>query len=464
MSRRLDAPRRLLDANPFLSREECAALFARIASFAEGGGETAVRFESASNGGLRWGRNRVTLASDRRDVAIYITRTIRGAQGTAAVNQVDDAALTAAIRAAERVLHYHRREPQDLVDLPVHFQYATPTIWSDATFDLDAQARSRVARTVIEPLASPSLLSAGYLAVTGRCAAQFDSTGRALYAPYTEAQCSITVRDARGTSSGWAGLSSYDWTRIDAAALGARALEKCERSRNPLALEPGRYTVVLEPQAVADLVSFLFPPESSALDRRWAEDSKSPFTLRPGYSKLGLRVTDPRVTLSHDPMDEQTGIVPFDDGGEPYRAVTWIDHGVLTTLSYDRKYALERLNENLGCPNSGSFRMTGGETTIDEMIATTKRGLLVTRFSNLNILDRQTLLLTGVTRDGLWLIENGKITKAVKNFRFTESPLFVLNSIEQLGPSVPVFRPGYPTIVPPLKSRDFSFTSLVDAI
>jgi predicted Zn-dependent protease len=114
--------------------------------------------------------------------------------------------------------------------------------------------------------------------------------------------------------------------------------------------------------------------------------------------------------------------------------------------------------------------MSGGDTSVDEMIATTKRGLLVTRFSNLRGLDGTSLLSTGLTRDGLWLVENGKISKAVKNFRFTESPLFMLNSIEQLGVPVRVFRPTgtggelTPGIVPPLKVRDFSFTSAIDAI
>lgn len=117
------------------------------------------------------------------------------------------------------------------------------------------------------------------------------------------------------------------------------------------------------------------------------------------------------------------------------------------------------------------YRMSGGDTSIEEMIRTTRRGLLVTRFSNIRVLDWESLLSTGLTRDGLWLIENGEITKAVKNFRFTESPLLVLNNIEQLGEPVPVFRPTKdeggqltPAIVPPLKARDFSFTSLIDAV
>ncbi|MBX6332536.1 MAG: TldD/PmbA family protein, partial [Gemmatimonadaceae bacterium] len=273
--------------------------------------------------------------------------------------------------------------------------------------------------------------------------------------------------------SGWAGLSSYDWAAIDPQALAARALEKCEASQHPVALEPGRYTVILEPQAVADLLEIL----ASSMYREIPEGGgRGPWALAPDdalklwRTKLGLKVLDERITISHDPADPELGILP-----EPWmQPVTWFDKGVLVNLAYNRNYALERLNENAALRGMTGYRMSGGTTSIEEMIATTKRGLLVTRFSNIRTLDDRSLLATGLTRDGLWLIENGKISKAVKNFRFTESPLFVLNAIEQLGQPVPVFRPVKdpyeqsrpltPAIVPPLKARDFSFTSTIDAI
>ena len=187
-------------------------------------------------------------------------------------------------------------------------------------------------------------------------------------------------------------------------------------------------------------------------------------------TKLGLQVVDPRVTISHDYADPALGIVP--EVGAGTAPVTWIDHGVLTTLSYDRDYALQMLGEPYGVRSPAAYRMSAGPTSIDEMIRSTTRGLLVTRFSNVDLLGQRSLLLTGLTRDGLWLIENGTISRPVKNVRFTASPLFVLNSLEQLGPPVPVFRPSVegigvaliPAIVPPLKARDFSFTSLVDAV
>lgn len=199
------------------------------------------------------------------------------------------------------------------------------------------------------------------------------------------------------------------------------------------------------------------------------------------YTLLGERVVDERITISADPMDPELGFPPFgiettyghgDMLSLPvYRKVTWIDKGVLTNLAYQRDHAIGT-GRTLGLPNSGAFRMSGGETSVEEMIATTKRGILVTRFDRPTLLDFRSLLYRGYTRDGLWLIENGKISKAIKNLAFTESPLFALNNIEQLGVPQRVFHAGppfpwavpQPRVVPPLKIRDFSFTALTDAV
>jgi predicted Zn-dependent protease len=199
------------------------------------------------------------------------------------------------------------------------------------------------------------------------------------------------------------------------------------------------------------------------LDRYAAENFDTVFTLRPGQSKIGLKVFDERVTLSTDPMDPEMGYIPFDYQGWPYRAVKWVEHGILKELAYNRDYALSQLGHGLALPNPYSYRMSGGDTSIEEMIATTKRGLLVTRLNGVSVLHGPSLLSTGTSRDGLWLIENGKIKFPVKNMRFTESPMFIFNSIAQLGKPVRVYA-GNPTTVPPVKVLDFNFSSLADAV
>ena len=466
---------RLQDTQRFLPRAECERIIARVKGFAHGGGETRVSISSYWNGELRWARNRVSLAGDRRDIWLQVVRSIRGSDGGVTTNQLDDVSLESAVRAAERLVLLGRPQLPDL-ELPgPSFDYPKTAIWSDATYDLTTETRGEVARALIDPAEAQGMLSAGYVEVRGQGIASAAAEGKTLYASCSQGQCSMTVRNPAGDGSGWAGLSSYDWATIDAPALAERALQKCLASQNPVALEPGRYTVVLEPQAVHDLVRIVV----RALGRPGPEGAgRGPFAagydeaLALWYTKLGVKVVDERVTISHDPTDPELGVLPFGLGGDHPRRVTWINRGVLTALADVRLYALSTRQDNLGLPNTGSYRMDGGETPIEEMIATTKRGLLVTRFSNIGVLDERSLLSTGLTRDGLWLIENGKISKAVKNFRFTESPLFVLNSLEQLGVPVPVFNPVprptdmgvVPVIVPPVKARDFSFTSAIDAI
>jgi predicted Zn-dependent protease len=253
-----------------------------------------------------------------------------------------------------------------------------------------------------------------------------------------------------------------DWSRIDTHALSSIAIEKCLTSHNAVAVEPGRYTVILEPQAVCDMCAILL---RDYLNREVAESGSGPFAgTKPHTSRLGERVIDERISISADPMDPDLGFPPFDSFGNVYHAVTWIDHGVLKELAYYRPYGIKQLGKNSGLPNSHAFRMSGGKTSIDEMIQTTKRGIRVTRFSNVGVVDPKSLLLSGYTRDGTWLIEHGKISKPIKNFRFTESPLFVLNNVEALGVPQRVFHPSAPVIVPPIKAREFNFTALSEAV
>jgi len=485
MSRNRDRLVRLDDSHRILSQQECDAIAERVFRLAQGGGETRVRIGSWWQGELRWGRNRVSLASDRRDVFLNVTRGLPfGPHGGCSTNQFDDVSVEAVVRAAERQ-RARSNQPPPAAYLPKLPKLDLPNtaIWSDASYGATTETRGELARTIVDSAEAKGMLSAGYAEVRAASYAELSSAIRAgepadyenPYTAWTQAQCSMTVRDPQGTGSGWAGHSSYDWSKIDGAALADQALDKCLRSRNPVGLEPGRYTVILEPQAVADFMEALIA--QIWLGRTWAEGGNGPFfltvdsALGVARTKLGLKIADERISLSHDYADPALGVVP--ELGMGTSPISWIDHGVLTELSYSRDYALHELGESYGARTPAGYRMSGGTTTQDEMIQSTKRGLLVTRFSNISMLDPRSLLSTGLTRDGLWLIENGKITKPVKNFRFTESPLFMLNSIEQLGPAVPVFRATdlqggsgrlTPAIVPSLKVRDFSFTSLVDAV
>lgn len=478
----------------FLSEDECAELAKRAGTLAVGGGDTGIQLESTWMGNIRYGRNHITTSGDVRNNSVSVLRNIRGAFALMACNQIATVGLQAAVRRAERVLKMRKEtggrefqemfvqppQPgslQSLEDIERYEQeqarrsavallvqtvepYSRPKIFFDTTYGLDASQRAKAVESLVAPAREAGLVAAGYLQVSAHGRAVMDSFGRSLYYPFTKAQFSVTVRDPKGMGSGWAGVDFSDWTRVDAERLAAVALDKCQRSLNPVAVEPGRYTAILEPQAVCDLFEFVV----KLLDRLSAENGNGPFSAGQNMSRIGQRIFDERITLSSDPMDPDLGFAPFDRVGNVYHAVNWIENGVLKNLSYFRPYGIKMLGKNTGLPNSQAFKLSGGSTSIEEMVSTTKRGLLVTRFSNMRLIDIPSVLCSGYTRDGLWLIENGRITKPVKNFRIVESPMFAFNNLESLGEPVRVFRPSAPAVCPPAKVRDFAFTSLSEAI
>lgn len=471
----------------FLSEADCHDVASRLTKMAKGGGYTVVSIKSSWTGNVRWARNQISTSGEVLNHAISVGRTVNGAGNEFVwVNDTDDATLVAATRRAERLAALARETPQsDLVAERPLEAAPMPPLFSDATYNLDARRRSQAAHDLASSAIAAGMLSAGYVEVSGHSEALIDSLGRARYFRYTSAQYSVTVRDPKGTGSGWAGVDWYDWNKIDGAGLSKIALQKCLDSRNPVRVEPGRYTAILEPQAVGDFVSIMM----GAMDRLSNEGSPpGPFTKMEDptthivHTQLGEKIVDERITVSSDPMDPGAGFPGFDNGygvdgvGDPfitdvYHPTTWIERGVLKTLAYSRDYAIQQLNLGTGASMNGGFRMSGGTTSIAEMIATTKRGVLVTRFDRMRTLDRRSLLSTGYTRDGLWFIENGKVTHPIKNLVFTESPLFVLNKVEQLGVPQRIYHPGVsvganpaPIVVPPLKVSDFSFTSLTDAV
>lgn len=446
--------------SPIMSRVACEALFQRVAALTHGKGQLTVVISSTWRGNLRWANNDVISSGDTTDrtLSVYWNSLI-----PFVTNQFDDATLEQALARLQR---FHRLTGGGSM-LPISQpQYSSPPLFFDSTANLLAAERSKIGKTLTAPVSDAGLRAAGYLQVETNAYSVFNTQGLSAYVQQSTAQYSVTVRNNQETGSGWAGVDQNDWAKIDAPALTARAREKCVASANPRAIEPGRYVAILEPQAVHDLMQVALLGNS--LDRAQAEQTANAYHLTGDQSKLGHRVLDPRITITSDPMDPLCNTLPFIvDGfmtGEPVKPRSWITNGVLTTLSYDRRYAIAELTDEDAVPSPLGYHMSGGTATIDEMIAGTERGVLVTRFSHMHLVDPSSFLYTGVTRDGLWLVEHGKITYAIKNFRFNESPLFVFNAVEQLGVPVRVFSPDYPAVVPPVKVRDFNFTSLADAV
>ena len=251
---------------------------------------------------------------------------------------------------------------------------------------------------------------------------------------------------------------------LDPKGLATTAIDKAVRSQSPTAIEPGKYTVVLEPAAMADLiVNLVF-----AADARQSDEGRSFFSKKGGGTRLGEQIVGEKVRLYSDPAHPLAPALPFDGQGLPVKAIDWIDKGVLKNLSYSRYWAQKQGKEPT--PGPGNLIMEGGTASMDDLIKGVERGVLVTRFWYIRQLDPQTLLVTGLTRDGLFLIEKGKVTRPVKNMRWNESPVFALNNLDAMTPpertvsGEGIGGAGFSVVCPAARIREFTFTSGSDAV
>jgi predicted Zn-dependent protease len=457
----VSTPRSLLVATRTLGREECEALAKRALSFATAE-ETRITINSGGRGNTRFAVNQISTGGDNYDATIAVRSSVGKRSAVVNTNKLDDASLKSAVQLSERLAKLSPEDPEAMPELGPQ-TYVEGKGWSESTASLDPSARANAARAITEPSRVAGLVSTGYLETQAGATAVANSKGLFAYGRQTALSLTTTVRTQDGTGSGWAGATSHDFARLDPKALGERAIDKARRSVNPVGIEPGRYTVILEPTAVGNLIQFI----TFAMSARNADEGRSFFSKAGGGNKIGMKVVDERVTISSDPLDPEAYANTFAGDGQPLTKTTWIENGVVKNLSYDRFWAQKQGKQPL--PTSGTVRMSGGTTTTDQMIASTERGIIVTRFWYLRPVDPRTILYTGLTRDGTFLIERGKITRAIKNFRFNESPIFMLNNLDAMGAPVRVSAseaggPGLAIVVPPIKVRDFNFTSLSDAV
>ena len=455
------APRSLYDIARHLSREECQAITRRVLSFSSAD-ECRVSVNSGMRQNSRFAVNQISTAGDNYNVSVNIRSVIGKKVANVSVNRLDDASLKAAVENSERIARLAPDDNELMPELGPQ-TYVDPVVWSDATASLEPAARAEAVRAITEPARRAGLISTGYLEAQAGAFAIANNKGLFAYARSTGTAFTTTVRTEDGTGSGWAGASDNDFRRIDPAALAERAIEKARRSANPVGVEPGRYTVVLEPTAVANLVQLI----AGSLNARNADEGRSFFSKAGGGNKIGEKVVDERVTLVSDPLDPRVPANTFGGDGLPNRPVTWIENGVVKNLAYDRFWAQRSNTEPMS--TGGTLAMAGGTASVDEMIASTERGILVTRLWYIRGVDPRTILFTGLTRDGTFLIENGRVSRPIKNMRWNESPIFMLNNLEMMGRPERVSAsesggPGQAIMVPPLKVRDFNFTSTSDAI
>jgi predicted Zn-dependent protease len=443
-----------------LSSAEARALADRVLKMSAADA-TRVTIVSERSGNTRFADASISTSGQLANTSVEVTVTVGRRRASATTNVLDDASLKRTVDLALRLARLAPEDPELMPELGPQ-TYASVSAFVGRTADLDPEARAAAVRRAVDAANAAGrpagqIFSAGFLDASAGVIAVATSAGLFAYHRTTSVDFSVTARTPDGTGSGWASAGSRDWNAIDAAAIGRVAAQKAVASRNPAAIEPGRYTAVLEPQAVTDLVPLLAP----ALNARTADEGRSPFSKPGGGTRIGEKVMDERITLYSDPGDARLLGQPFDNQGLPLRRIVWIEKGVLRNLSYSRFWAQKQGKEATGNPLAGGLAMTGGTRSTEELIAGCERGILVTHFFYIRSLEPRTVLQTGLTRDGTFLIEKGKITKALKNFRWNESPLLMLSRLEDIG------RPELTTagrLMPAVRVSGFDFSSLSDAV
>jgi len=444
-----------------LSRADTKALCDRVLSFAKAE-YTRVNVSSGVSGFTRTAMNRITTAGDTDNVSVRVTSVFGKRIASIDTNRLDNASLERAVRDAEALARLAPENPEYLPE-PAAQTYRTVDAYYPSTGDLTKEDRARSASLVLERSKTATMMAAGFIDVFAGSSAVANSRGLFAYHSRTGVASTLTVRTADGLSSGWAGDEAADWTTIESERIANDAFAKCQSWRGKTALEPGTYEAVLEPTAMGMLMARMM----NAFDARGADEGRSYFSKRGGGTMLGEKIFDERVTITSDPGFKNGETSPFTGVGEPIGADTWVEQGVLKNLSYSRFWASK---QNLAPrPGMSNVIMAGGDASLADLIASVKRGVLLTRFWYIRPLNPRMLTQTGLTRDGTFLIENGKIVRPVTNFRFNQSLADLLKNVEMLGRPTRVCASessstGTPIMVPAVKVRAFNLASVSDAI
>ncbi len=437
-----------------LTEAQAKAILDKVIAFSTAD-EASAQIGGGIQGNVRFARNDISTSGIVDDIELGVQVAFGKRVGTATINQFDDASLERVVRRAEDLARLAPENPEFMPAVGKQTYQATDT-FSEATAALTAEARAKIAEASIAPCRDKGLIAAGFLEDGNTFFAHANSNGNFGYQRTTVADYTCTVRTEDGRGSGWVASNVKDVAAFDPAADIQIAMRKAAASAEAQALEPGKYTVILEPAAASGLISFMM----NFFDARSADEGRSFLSKQGGGNKIGDQIMDPRVNIYTDPRNPVVPTMPWDGDGLPRDRVKIIDGGKVANLQYSRYWAAKQ-----GKPETagwGNTIMEGGTKSTAELIAGTERGILVTRTWYIRMVDPQTVLLTGLTRDGTFYIENGQLKYPIKNFRFNESPVIMLNNIEELGRSVRVEDGSI--MVPPMKIRDFTFTSLSDAV
>jgi predicted Zn-dependent protease len=424
----------------------------------------------------RFANNSIHQNVAEENYGISVRTVFGGRTARATTNKFDEESLRRVVRASESLAKVQHPDP----DLPPMFDGRTSQGSSNVTipnrhFESTAggtpELRAQAVERMVAIAKKHQLTTAGIFATSESIEGIFNSRGVAEWHTQTSSDISVTM--LANDSSGWQKANSPDVSNLDPARLAEVAAQKALDSARPQEMSPGKYNVILEPAAVLDIVGFMFFDFGgmAILDQRSFLNNR-----------VGHRIFGENINIRDDVTHASQSGTPFDGEGVPRQQVQLVKNGVVNRLVYARATA-QKMKSSERKDMVGPIECTGhgfplpnemGEApmnivfagpqdpkTVDDMISSTERGVLVTRLWYIREVDPYEKILTGMTRDGTFLVENGKVKHGVRNFRFNESLLHMLSNVEQM--SAPVRASGeesFDMVVPAMKVRDFNFTEV----
>ncbi|HZP63044.1 MAG TPA: TldD/PmbA family protein [Terriglobales bacterium] len=457
-----------------LDQDRAADVFRRIKQYSSAD-EIEVLFYATNSALTRFANNTIHQNVAEDNVVASVRTAFDGRTARATTNKLDDDSLRRVVQASESLAKVQHPDP-DLLPMPDASEVARttsshPSRYFEQTAAITPQNRAETVKKIVAIAEKRNLTAAGIFSTSESAEGIFNSRGIAEWYRQTSAEVSITMLGA--DSSGWQKTNSPDVSQVDAIALAQLAARKAFHTANPREIPAGKYTVILEPAAVLDMAGFMFYDFGGLA----ILDQRSFLTNR-----VGAKLFGDNISITDDVAHPLQSGSPFDGEGVPRRRVPLVENGVIKRLVYARATA-EKMKKSEYKDKVGPIEPTGhgfpipneiGEApmnivfgtppapkNIDQMIASTERGILVTRLWYIREVDPYEKILTGMTRDGTFLIENGKVQGGVRNFRFNESLIHMLSNVEEMG--TPVRAAGeesFDMVVPAMKVRDFNFTEV----
>jgi predicted Zn-dependent protease len=449
-----------------LAEPEARKLAERIISFVRADDAT-VSVDSERFSHLRFAANAFTTSGERENRSASVTvwlKTNEGMKrGAATTNDTDDASLRAAVEEAESLA---RISPVDREYVPTlgPQTYRPSAGFALQTAMVSAADRARKIGDIIARCEKAGVVGAGFHQSRAQAGGFATKNGNFGFQRSSLVSLSMTSRTRDGSASGYFLRNHYDVAKLDTDRIANESIRRALEAQNAREIEPGTYPVILEPQAVADLLSsFAF-----SFDARSAEEGRNAFAAPGGKTRLGEQFFDEKINVYSDPAHAELPGTPAAQGGLPAQQVYFVRGGKVENLVYSRFWATKQGRDATPGPVNTIIEATGPTRSVEEMMKSMKRGLLISRFWYIRSIDPRTQALTGLTRDGVWYVEDGRIKHAVKNLRFNQSIIRMLapGNVEAVGPSERVgsSEGTNAALLPALQLKAFTFTSQSEAV